>query len=294
MNKKVKYGITFTAGLGLAALLRSSWERKSFVNGNYVIRDYKIASQFTLVFLSDLHSAVYGDNNAALIQAVLDKKPDAVIIGGDMMVTKPGKKPDFSALTALLEGLKGLPVYYCEGNHEQRMKLYPDKYKGWWKKLKAIIDYYGVPYLLDDSVMLRDDILLSGLYIDKEYYTKLIKRKMPDSYVTKHIPQLNDKSDLRFRILAAHAPQYMESYWKGGADLVLSGHFHGGVMVLPYLGPVISPQFNVFPRYARGIYTDKRFKKYGIVSAGLGTHSINIRLFNRPELITVNLLPEEE
>ena len=49
-------------------------------------------------------------------------------------------------------------------------------------------------------------------------------------------------------ILMAHHPLYAETYWKWGADLVLSGHLHGGIARLPLLGGVISPQFRLFPR----------------------------------------------
>ena len=90
-----------------------------------------------------------------------------------------------------------------------------------------------------------------------------------------------------YQILLAHSPLYLEQYEKWGADLTFSGHFHGGTIRLPYLGGVMSPQLQFFTN------RDKGLLKIGhadcIISGGLGTHSINIRLNNLPELIIVTL-----
>ena len=88
-------------------------------------------------------------------------------------------------------------------------------------------------------------------------------------------------------ILLAHNPAYMDAYLEWGADLILSGHLHGGLVRVPGIGGIVTPQGFLFPKYS-GEMT-KEGDQTVIVSRGLGTHTLNIRLFNTPELISVQL-----
>lgn len=90
-----------------------------------------------------------------------------------------------------------------------------------------------------------------------------------------------------FNLLLAHNPLYFDEYADWGADLVLSGHVHGGVVILPFLGGVISPQVRLFPKYYAGTYFHGKSEM--ILSRGLHMHSFRIRLFNMPELSCVTL-----
>ncbi len=107
-----------------------------------------------------------------------------------------------------------------------------------------------------------------GIEIEREYYGKFKSVKMDVSY----LEALLGKADpSRFSVLIAHNPDYFETYVKWGANLVVSGHVHGGLMRLPYLGGVISPAFKLFPVYDGG-----EFEKDGavmILSRGLGTYT---------------------
>lgn len=293
-RKKQLLTLSGAAVLSAAALARSSFERKSLTLKSYTVKDARIRKPLRLVFLTDLHANSFGINNRTLVQCIRDARPDAVLIGGDMMVVKPRHRMDFSALEDILEALSGcFPIYYAEGNHEQRMKLEAEHYPGWWEAFYGLISAYHVRYLLDETVKLCENVFLSGLDIEGSFYKKFSFKRMPASYLHRHLPEIAAEKTTEYHILMAHTPQYMESCWENGADLVLSGHYHGGTVVLPKLGPLMSPQFHFFPKFARGRYTSKDGKGTGIVSAGLGTHSVNIRLFNRPELAVIDLLPEE-
>lgn len=90
-----------------------------------------------------------------------------------------------------------------------------------------------------------------------------------------------------FQILLAHSPLFFDAYRKWGADLTLSGHFHGGTIRIPGLGGVMTPQYQFFLPVCAG--THEREGRYMAVSRGLGTHSINIRLNNRPQLLAIRL-----
>lgn len=292
-EKCFRSGFLILCGTAAAVLLRSSYERRSLVLKSYTVRDARIEKPLRLAFLTDLHANSFGQHNETLIQSIRDARPDAVLIGGDMMVVKPRRRADFSALEDLLSGLGGrFPVYYAEGNHEQRMKLEKERYAGWWEQLCGLLSAYGVKYLLDETAELGGGVFLSGLDIEERYYRKCSSVRMPDGYLAAHLTQMSARKSGGYHVVMAHTPQYMESFWAGGADLVLSGHYHGGTVVLPGLGGVMSPQFRFFPPYSRGKYADKKGTGTGIVSAGLGTHSINIRLLNKPELVVIDLLPE--
>ena len=91
----------------------------------------------------------------------------------------------------------------------------------------------------------------------------------------------------KYQILLAHNPIYTDTYLDWGADLVLSGHLHGGIVRLPGLGGMITPQFRLFPKYS-GELTVKDQQSV-VVSKGLGTHTIKIRFLNPAEIVVLHL-----
>ena len=103
---------------------------------------------------------------------------------------------------------------------------------------------------------------------------------------------LGDCKEDSFHVLLAHNPTYFETYAKWGADLTLSGHLHGGIMRLPILGGVIAPSYHLFPKYDAGLFRIGNQKM--IVSVGLGSHSIKIRLFNPPKIDVITLQHEKK
>ena len=82
-------------------------------------------------------------------------------------------------------------------------------------------------------------------------------------------------------------PAYMDAYKKWGADLILSGHLHGGLVRCPGIGAVVTPQGFLFPKYSGEMRREG--EQTIVVSRGLGSHTINIRLFNMPEVIAIEV-----
>ena len=246
----------------------------------------KIAGKQTWVFLSDLHNQVYGENNCKLIDAVKKESPDLILIGGDMLVGKKGHSYE-PALACVKELVRIAPVYYANGNHEERMKLKPEKYDQSYALYRETLLELGVHLLENDSVNLCDEsekIRLTGLEIPLECYTHLKRREMPEGAIEERIGARDEKA---FQVLLAHNPSYMKDYLAWGADLILSGHLHGGMVRLPGICGVIGPDFVLFPKYSG------EMRQVGdqtvIVSKGLGTHTIHIRLFNPAEIVVLNL-----
>ncbi len=266
--------------------LRSQYERNHFVSEETVITSEKIRFPKTLVFLSDIHDKEFGPKNTRLLSAIAEISPDLILIGGDTMVAKRDRG-SLEATENLVRGLVDIaPVYYGNGNHEQRLKaeraVYGDRYRQFCRLLKR----WGVTYLSDASVDVGEDLTVSGLNLDKIFYKDFVPAKMRPEYIKKHLGTADER---RFQILLAHSPMFLDAYSAWGADLTLSGHFHGGTIRLPFAGGVMTPQFQFFLPWCAGVFEENG--RHMIVSRGLGTHSINIRFHNKPQVVVVNLQP---
>ena len=243
----------------------------------------------TLVFLSDLHNCIYGRDNESLLQAVRNAGADLILIGGDMLVGK--EDTGFQPALDLVKQLSEIaPVYYALGNHEGRMKEEPEDYGHAYEHFKAAAEEAGVHFLENETTRINcrgKDIDISGLELPVRTYRKFRKAAVTPETVADCLGRQENPSRRPFRILLAHNPAYMDAYLGWGADLVLSGHLHGGLVRIPGLGGIVTPQGFLFPKYS-GEMT-REGDRTVIVSRGLGTHTLNIRLFNMPELIVIRL-----
>ena len=88
----------------------------------------------------------------------------------------------------------------------------------------------------------------------------------------------------KFKILLSHHPEYFPRYLKDkNADLIISGHAHGGQWRVLGRG-IFAPGQGIFPKYTGGIYGGKL-----LVSRGLSNRTKIPRIFNKPELVYINL-----
>lgn len=276
------------AATAAVCLGRSHYERNHFTVEEKELVSAKIRNPRTLVFLSDLHDKEFGEGGKALMEAIGSIKPDAVLIGGDTMVAKEGKA-SLDVTARLIHGLAGLcPIYYANGNHEQRLRRETEHYGKLYQRFRELLEQEGVIYLSDGTAELGDDIAISGLDIDPCYYRDVIPARMKPVYLYAHLGRPDPG---KYQILMAHSPLFHTTYAQWGADLTLAGHFHGGTIRLPVLGGVMTPQFQFFLPCCAGTFEKKG--RHMIVSRGLGTHSINIRLGNKPQIVAVKLKPAE-
>lgn len=241
-----------------------------------------------IVFLSDLHNQVYGKDNIRLIKSIEEAGPDLVLIGGDMLVGKE-REPYLAALSFVKELAGRFPVYYANGNHEQRMKECPEGYRYSYEEYKKELEQAGVYFLENESAEVtlgRCRTALTGLEIPRQCYSHFRKQHLPEEVIKERIGESEKDA---YQILLAHNPAYMEEYISWGADLILSGHLHGGIVRIPGVAGVISPAFVLFPKYSGDHYREGDTDI--VVSKGLGVHTICVRLFNPAELIVLELLP---
>ena len=121
--------------------------------------------------------------------------------------------------------------------------------------------------------------------MDMSFYKKKGRVSMDASYLQMH---LGNKDKYSYRVLVGHNPEFFEAYSEWGADLVVSGHLHGGFMRLPFGRGLASPRYKLFPKYAGGCY--HKNKTNLVVSRGLGMHTLPLRIFNPGELVVIDLM----
>lgn len=285
-------GILIVIAIGIAYII---FENKNLAITDYFIEQEQVPKAFDgmrFVCLTDLHNNSYGKQNKRLLAHIHAYKPDAVLIAGDMITAREPKKLKI-ALSLLMELSNNYPVYYAPGNHELKWELWEanrsdlqDNYK--FTTYLSELKNHGICYLDNDSIIIeknKEKLQITGLNLPLMFYYKGGK---PVPFDKRDMNELvGPASKTGYQILLAHMPNYLETYANWGADFVLSGHVHGGIMRIPYIGGVISPQYEIFPKYDAGIFTHN--KSIMLLSRGLGTHTIPVRIFNRPELICMEL-----
>ncbi|MCH5341133.1 MAG: metallophosphoesterase [Acetatifactor sp.] len=264
------------------------YDSNRFVVRKHQVADSRIKKKARAIVLADLHNKRYGRENERLLEAIREQKPDFILVAGDLVTAKPGRslKP---AIQLLKELAQDYPIYYGNGNHEYRMKLYPKTYGDMARQYGQALGELGIDPLVNSRMILEEyGLAICGVEIDRELYRRFRIPKMPEDYMT---GMLGEAPKDLYTVLLAHNPDYFPQYAAWGADMVLSGHVHGGVLRIPFFNRgVISPGLRLFPKYDGGIF--KEGKSTMVLSRGLGMHTIYIRLFNPAELWVVEFEPE--
>lgn len=264
--------------------------KKKFITSEQIIKLSNLPDSFSgykIIQLSDLHSQEFKGRNQNLITEIVNRNPDIILMTGDMI---NAKNDDGEVCIRLVKKLNRIfPIYYILGNHELKINNYRlEKY------LNSLTDL-GVVVIENSKVIMKKNkeyINLYGLSLDLSYYWNLHKKDRTEilkcNYINNHIGKPNNND---FNLLLVHNPKFFNTYTEWGADLVLSGHVHGGIVRLPFVGGLLSPDRNFFPKYDAGLYENGEGKM--LVSRGLGNSTINFRLFNNPEIIEIVLVKEK-
>lgn len=249
---------------------------------HYMVRSPKIkpterAIRITLI--SDIHEKTFGKNNCKLINKIEETIPDVIVIAGDIADTygKVGGsyEPLFKALPKIA------PTYMVLGNHDYSARRDIE--------LSGVAANTGV-HLLDDA---SDEINIDGNIINiiglSDYYREnIICQTLAERL---DIVPVSDFMK-RYNVLISHRPEELEEISKRGIDLMLCGHTHGGQVRLPFVGGVFSPcSMQLFPKYDMGLFSIGDMDL--IISSGLGASVVPLRFCNRPEIVTIDIYPEE-
>lgn len=279
----------FVLAVVLCYVLWQKWELTRFRVTEYKVSSPKIKGRGLVVVIADMHGFSYGRENRRLLSQIKKLNPHAIFIPGDMLVSKYSGTYEV-ALRTLQELVRIAPVYYSYGNHESRLRN-PEKANHLlFEEYMSKVTEAGVIVMGTESreISLGENrVQLSALELELDYYEKGRIVPLEQDYLARHLPAQKEGI---YQILLAHNPAYAEEYIRWGADVTFCGHNHGGLIRIPGIGSVISPQLTWFPKYDAGRFQMEG--KHVIVSRGLGTHTFHIRIFNRAELLAVTFLPE--
>ena len=231
---------------------------------------------YKIVQLSDLHGHEYGEGNSDLLARVAGERPDLIVITGDLI----DREGQLQMVPALAKGLAAIaPTYYVTGNHEWALGT------ARVKELKNLLAQCGVTALSNQYEILERDgaqIVLAG--VDD-----------PNGYADQTTPEelaarIGSQAPGLYTVLLAHRNDRFDQYAAAGYDFVLSGHGHGGIIRLPFVGGLMGTGRELFPKWTSGLYTLGDSALF--VSRGLGNNTTPVqgfRIFNRPELAVITL-----
>lgn len=226
------------------------------------------------VVLGDLHSTCFGEENQKLLETVREQKPEYIFLVGDLLDAFREVPPDYASETAAALAAIA-PTYYVTGNHEWAIGDVPE--------LKNTLEAQGVTVLSNQFLTLErngDTVVLAGIDDPNGY----ADQKSPEAVAAEVYAEHGDP----FWMLLAHRNDHFpEQYSLLGADLVISGHGHGGLIRLPFTDGLVSTERTFFPSYTAGLYEENGSVLF--VTRGLGNSGNTFRLFNRPEVAVVTL-----
>jgi predicted MPP superfamily phosphohydrolase len=211
-------------------------------------------------FLTDLHrsATVPHELVASAVQLLLAERPDLIVLGGDY-VTWGDRRFVEPAAEALAPLTAPHGVFGVLGNHDDD------------RDMPAALERRGVTMLRDarTRIMVRNEPLdIIGI----RYWT----RKMAD--IARVVKGASIAS-----LFIAHTPSRLAEATALSLPLMLSGHTHGGQVVLPGLGAVAARNFPVISGYAQ------RENTHVFVSRGIGTVYLPVRVQCPPEVAILTL-----
>lgn len=224
---------------------------------------------YSIAQISDLHNTEFGKDNCKLIEKVQYLDPDIIVVTGDMI---DSKHTDIDVAISTMKSLSEITdVYFVTGNHECWVSQ-ADR-----ERLLDGLEKSGAVVLRDEEIMLqKEDSSIRIVGLDDKGITK------------KHLIETVEKKDSNcFTVLLSHEPLYFDWYAEAGADIVFTGHEHGGQFRLPVVGAVFAPDQGFNPEFTEGEHVKNNTTMY--ISRGLGNSVIPFRIFNNPEIVYVKL-----
>ena len=255
----------------------------------YVVRSEKVNDSIRIVFLSDLHGREFGTDNERLLVAISNEQPDLIALVGDM-INHNADANEIDRVCGFIRRASDIaPVFFSNGNHEQ-----------------SYLRTHDTELL--ERVRESGAVVLAGEYVDLEfcgtplriagnrgYYRQPIMTTLDPEQIKREIAFADafEETD-SFKLLLDHVPttwldwDYINTF---PVDLILSGHYHGGVVRIPILEQgLYAPYVGWFPAYTKGLFEGS--KATCVLTTGLAGSKFP-RFFNPPEIAVVDLMPEE-
>ena len=254
---------------------------------SYQISSDKINTPVRILQLTDLHNSEFGENNQELIDRVASQSPDLILITGDLMNSDETRTDIAINLISSLCDIA--PLYISFGNHEIE---YQDNFNIDIVELYQAVGAEVLECQYEDITVNGQQLRLGGIY----GYCLPAKYLETDEADPEECAFLTDfqSTDL-YTILMCHIPvcwMINDGLEEWDVDCVLSGHLHGGQVVLPLIGGIYAPDMGWFPGRLKGIFSSKTGNKELILSSGLGNTEVIPRINNIPEIVVVDLVPQ--
>lgn len=255
----------------------------------YTLYSDKLTAPVRLVELVDLHSREFGVGNRWLIARVKRQEPDLILMPGDMLNGKEPYSPVAEELIAALTEIA--PVYASYGNHE---KTHENRY---WTYVRTEFSEAGATVLdleYEDLLVNGQRMRIGGIFgfcLPERHLVSGEAKRWEVDFLKRF-----QETDA-YTVLLAHLPTcWIQNenldFWQ--IDCILSGHEHGGQIRLPFVGALYAPDRGLFPDRAEGLYHSEDGKRTLVLSRGLGSAVAVPRIFNMPEIVVVDIVPEEQ
>jgi len=212
--------------------------------------------------ITDVHRSLWVSHEdvAHAVAALMSERPDLVVLGGDYVTLQ-----DRRYVTRSAEALASLSaphgVFGILGNHDDDHDM------------PAALAKNGVQVLKDA----RTRLTIKGETVDLVGIRFWTKRQIDIADLTRDAAPMT--------VLLAHDPRRLTEAAALGLPLVLSGHTHGGQVVLPLVGAIAAQKFPVVAGQGR------RDRTTMFVSRGVGTVYVPVRLNCPPEVAVLTLRP---
>lgn len=287
IKKRVWFVIAILVLLSTVLLAVSAFRGANVLTVTEYDISCNVSETVRVVHLTDLHSREFAQYNTRLVRQVTELKPDLIFMTGDMLDS--GDAGPEVVLGLIRELSQIAPVYYGHGNHERQ-----------WEKQNGIL---LAPLLTEAGATVLDcsyaDVTVNGQELRIGGYYGYYR--VP--HMTQNDPTAQEAENTffdeyedtdRLKLLLCHIPtawvdwSYIDKY---PVDIVFSGHYHGGMIRIPFVGGLIAPYVGLFPEYTQGIFEGEQ--AICVLSTGLGTSMGLPRINNLPEIVVVDIVPCE-
>lgn len=281
MIKKKRRIIAATVCIILLALLClfaiNENANKRVVLTSYTFENEKLPKSFDgykIMVISDIHEADFAEQIKTYIES---EKPNVIAFTGDM-AQLPDHEIDETLKIATSKEAEGALICAVSGNHETQ--------GGYYEEIKEKLKKNGVAFLDNKNVWLEEGgekIRIIG-----------VKDPETDTVTKEHIDEMKKAIEKNlheedFSILLMHRANLYPEIKNEGADLILSGHLHGGVIRLPFVGGLVGRGKNsLLPEYEYGFIKEGSSSAM-IVSGGCDKNPKKKRVFNPPEVVLITL-----
>lgn len=277
-DKKTERNYQGTAALAVTAVyLGIGW----FTAHNVVVTEYTVRTDKTVgdglrvALIADSHLGVTldRDNFSEQVERINSLEPDAVIIAGDYVDDDSVKTDMLGACEALSDVTARYGVYFAFGNHDKGYSLNSRDFTE--DDLRKALTDNGVTILEDETCAIGDSFYITGRQ------DKSVEDRAPAEELVKEL----DSS--RYNIVIDHQPNDYDAEAAAGADLVLSGHTHGGPLIpAGYIGLLMGANDQVYGNEKRGS-TDF------IVTSGISGWALPFKTGAVSEIVVVDIVSDK-